>query len=826
MKKRHIRYSGAARWAVLSLLTLMGSSVGLAQEEQTDVTEQVGVTSVMGKAAEWTFTMPGYSVKADVEYYTPAASVTKDAGTETESTQTYDTFVEALIAAEDGDVLTLCKDIDIAPTEGPFESGQLIIAVGTGDHPLTLDLNGHTLAFPEGGFLTVSSDGYLKVTDGTEGGNGKLTSATSFAVWVCYGGYLAMKGGCVETTNTTGEAPYKSAVYNQGVVMTDGGTVSGILFAIYNDGVLHLGEGKIAASQGFGVVGSSGQMDMLKFPEFDCMSDDIALNDGQLIYYGGKVYGKPKNKIKIYLENKEQKYFTYGYGIDMVADPVNGGITDPSDVFYVSGISDARIGFCSRTSNYYDGNELEAGIADETEITFPAGNSTYFDERALALGEWNDDLKFYAVTGVDTENKNVILTEVTSKRFGEHAPLIVSNTSGAPITVKMVEAASSTMANSFLKAFNDDLRGDNDPDEVQIYPYFEGTNEAIEQIDKLDGFTCYDLNGEDFVPLSNLGPVEAHSCWLMVSGLSSSDGNLSVVWPGTLTGVSVVGFTGIFDAKSHTVTATIPDGATIAYGTTDGQYDLTTAPAFTAIGTHTVYYKVSKQDYKDVTGSVIIEIKSVVNENGGVTLGGKTYLSLSDLALTYITNPAYKQMVLGLVAGITASDIDNFINRLVLDDNLNLVIKKGPNAIIGIVQANAGQILKITGNGQMTIDQDMLYKLITEGKVRALSRAAGGDMEVESGVEYLVLQDCDLFITVYTEDADVTISDMSLRLPGDANDDKKVNAADIVEMVNEMDPNKQPSEKFNLQNADMNGDKKITQEDIDAVVDLILQTTE
>ena len=826
MKTRHIRYSGAARWAVLSLLTLMGSSMGFAQEEPVDVTEQVGVTSVAGEAPTWTFTMPGYSVKADVEYYAPpVASVTKNAGTAEASTQTYDTFVDALIAANDGDVLTLCKDIDIAPTEGPFESGLLVIAVGTGDDPLTLDLNGHTLAFPEGGFLTVSSDGALVVTDSSEGRNGKVTSATGFAVWVCYGGHLTIEGGCVETTNTTGEAPYKSAIYNQGEMMTNGGTVSGTVFGIYNDGVLHLGAGKIAASQGFGVAGSDGQMDMLQFPEFDCMSDDIALNDGQLIYYGGKIYGTPKKKIKIYLENKEQKYFTYCYGIYMMTAP-DGGTTEPSDVFYVSGISDARIGFYPRTEYYYEGNYLEAGIADETEITFPAGNSTYCDERALALSEWTDQLKFYVVTDVDTDQKSVQLTEVKSKRFGGNASLIVSNTSGAPITVKMVEAACSMMESSFMSSFNDDVIGDKDPDEVQIYPYFEGTNEAKEQIDKLDGFTCYDLNGEEFVPMSNLGPVEAHRCWLAVSGLSSSDGNLTVVWPGTLTGVTVEGFSGIFDAKPHTVTATIPTGATIAYGTTDGQYDLTTAPTFTAIGTHTVYYKVSKEDYNDVTGSVTIEIKSVVNENGEVTLGGKTYLSLSDLALTYITNPAYKQMVVGLVAGITASDIDNFINRLVLDDNLNLVIKKGSNVIIGIVQANVGQILKITGNGQMTIDQDMLYKLITEGKVRALSRAAGGDMEIESGVEYLVLQDCDLFITVNTENADVTISDLSLRLPGDANDDKKVNAKDIVEMVNEMDPNKQPSEKFNLQNADMNNDKKITLDDINEVVKIIVNNKE
>ena len=55
---------------------------------------------------------------------------------------------------------------------------------------------------------------------------------------------------------------------------------------------------------------------------------------------------------------------------------------------------------------------------------------------------------------------------------------------------------------------------------------------------------------------------------------------------------------------------------------------------------------------------------------------------------------------------------------------------------------------------------------------------------------------------------------------GDANGDGKVNAADIVEMVNAK--NGKASAIFNLQNADMDGNNEINQADIDAVVNIIM----
>lgn len=57
-------------------------------------------------------------------------------------------------------------------------------------------------------------------------------------------------------------------------------------------------------------------------------------------------------------------------------------------------------------------------------------------------------------------------------------------------------------------------------------------------------------------------------------------------------------------------------------------------------------------------------------------------------------------------------------------------------------------------------------------------------------------------------------------LKGDANGDNKVDAADIVEMVNDM--NGQPSVKFKKKNADINGDNQTTDADISEVVKIIL----
>jgi len=609
-------------WEHAELGTQNGTFINVNGKNKILVTNHPGIKIVVGDSGSSTDD-PGNGGGTDTK--DDVVSVTSG-----ETTTNYESLDEAFKAAKDGDVITLKEDYAVPVDAGKDIYGLIDCNAGTSEAPVVLELAGHTLSFPDGGHIIVNLGHALTIRD--SGTGGKITSAEGYVVNNTVTGTLRVESGTLESTFTgDGNEQAKGAVYNRGVMFVDGGTVSGQKYGIYTEGALTLGEGKIAASQGFGVVVSSeGEITMLKFPEFDCMSDDIALADGKLIYYGGKIYGTPKNKIKIYLENKEQKYFTYGYGEDMRTE--DGGITEPSDVFYVSGISDARIGF------YETDRYLEAGIADETEVTFPAGNSTYFDERALALSEWNGDLKFYAVTSVDTENKSVTLTEIKSKRFGGHASLIVSNTSGAPITVKMVEAACGMMENSFIGSFNNDLRGDNDPDEVNIYPGFEGTDVAIDQIDKMDGFEYYGFNGEDFVPLSNLGPVEAHRCWLGIGefpdfdegdegegeegGLPAGARKLSVVWPGSAaksnTGASGETFnlTLATDAEAHGTVSFSVDGTTLTSDNKTASEGQTVTITVTPTVTQTLAYVVQSITAKPsmttsqmkVRGSILDEV--------------------------------------------------------------------------------------------------------------------------------------------------------------------------------------------------------------------------
>ena len=66
-------------------------------------------------------------------------------------------------------------------------------------------------------------------------------------------------------------------------------------------------------------------------------------------------------------------------------------------------------------------------------------------------------------------------------------------------------------------------------------------------------------------------------------------------------------YTGIYDGKSHVATVTC-DGATIRYGIKKGTYDLTSMPQYTNVGSYTVYYEVSKENYNTETGSVTVII--------------------------------------------------------------------------------------------------------------------------------------------------------------------------------------------------------------------------
>lgn len=87
----------------------------------------------------------------------------------------------------------------------------------------------------------------------------------------------------------------------------------------------------------------------------------------------------------------------------------------------------------------------------------------------------------------------------------------------------------------------------------------------------------------------------------------------TIAEPGSIA-ASVTGFEGEYDGEEHGVTVNVTDpadGAVIMFGEAEGTYDLAESPAYTEVGTYTVYYSITATGYDDMTGSVVISILEV-----------------------------------------------------------------------------------------------------------------------------------------------------------------------------------------------------------------------
>lgn len=94
------------------------------------------------------------------------------------------------------------------------------------------------------------------------------------------------------------------------------------------------------------------------------------------------------------------------------------------------------------------------------------------------------------------------------------------------------------------------------------------------------------------------------------------------VEPGDLK-ITAIPYRGTYDKKSHSITVSCRD-ATITYSTSESGSYLSKLPAFTDAGTYTVYYKVTKENYKTATGSAKVTInkapgKIALSEYEGLT---------------------------------------------------------------------------------------------------------------------------------------------------------------------------------------------------------------
>ncbi len=100
-----------------------------------------------------------------------------------------------------------------------------------------------------------------------------------------------------------------------------------------------------------------------------------------------------------------------------------------------------------------------------------------------------------------------------------------------------------------------------------------------------------------------------------------------------MTGVTASGYTGTYDGNSHEITVNAPAGATVRYGTDAGTYGFASLP-YETVGTHIVYYQVTKPNYMPVTGSAQVKIDARSIRDAEVVLDSTT--------LTYNGSPQTK----------------------------------------------------------------------------------------------------------------------------------------------------------------------------------------
>lgn len=147
--------------------------------------------------------------------------------------------------------------------------------------------------------------------------------------------------------------------------------------------------------------------------------------------------------------------------------------------------------------------------------------------------------------------------------------------------------------------------------------------------------------------------------------------------------VSASGFSGTYDEKAHGISVTVnsPTGAVVKYGTTEGKYDLTDSPEYTAAGDYTVYYQVTKDKYTTVTGSAEVKISKAA---GSISYG-------DDKVEKKVSDSAFKNETLTMTSDATATvsySSDNINVATVAADGTVTILSTGTTTITATVTSS------------------------------------------------------------------------------------------------------------------------------------------
>ena len=140
---------------------------------------------------------------------------------------------------------------------------------------------------------------------------------------------------------------------------------------------------------------------------------------------------------------------------------------------------------------------------------------------------------------------------------------------------------------------------------------YDGSEKAP-QITVTDGSNSLAF-GTDYTLSGDMTGTAVHGYTVIVEGQGNYTGTVQKTWEildAAMQGFEKHEYNDIYDGNPHssTVSLTAPEDASITYSTSEGGEYTADPPAFTEVGTYTVYYKIEKEGYQPLNGTLTVTI--------------------------------------------------------------------------------------------------------------------------------------------------------------------------------------------------------------------------
>ena len=168
--------------------------------------------------------------------------------------------------------------------------------------------------------------------------------------------------------------------------------------------------------------------------------------------------------------------------------------------------------------------------------------------------------------------------------------------------------------------------------------------------------------------------------------------------------VNAEGYTGYFDEAAHGITVTVIEpasGFTVKYGTEEGSYNLTESPTQTEVGSLTVYYQVTAENYTTATGSATVTINNKETQT----------ITASDVKTIYGATDAKVSATTDGGGAISYAVREGSADTIDVDASTGaLTIKKAVTATVIVTAAETDTYAQATKDVTVTIDRRMLSR--------------------------------------------------------------------------------------------------------------------